>query len=190
MKERTLAFFLAIVTVVLIIGPVVLAFSSNNWNVRQVIMPSEEDMSTVEEEIVSLQEPGEFGVVGRELEEETGELEVYVEFDSSADFDIVLKEFYTDLYLDEQDVGEMWLRKDEVVLNSMEATNFTLEGKLEDEFVQLLGSPYEEPGTVSGEIPEASSTGLENLDYMNSTAELEMLGMSLEIKNLNKGGFV
>lgn len=192
--EKTVALILALVTAALLVGPVVLALSSNNWNIREVVVPPEENMNNIKEEALDLQNPGEFRVVGRELNGETGDLEVYAQFKSSVDFDIILKDFYTQLRLDGQNVGEMRLMKEEVALRPGEATNFTLEGQIKDESLQLFGLPSQDPSTVSGgmdgEVLETSSTGLQNLDFANSTAELEMMGINLELRNLVRGGFV
>ena len=178
MKERTLALLLVLFTVVVLLAPVALALSSNNWSFREIIIPPQEDITEAGKVFDEVRDPGDFTVLERDIEPNQGDFEIYGQFDSSVDFDITLKGLNSDIYIEERDVGEISLKEETVKLESGKSTSFVLRGYTQDN-LQLQN------GLEVAEIEKLNQMRFENI-----TIEAEFLGVNLCIKDYGQRGDV
>ncbi len=195
MESRKLSLFLAMLTTVLLIGPVVMALSSQGWELESLFVLPEEDMADIEERMTEFQNPGDFRITSEDLDTETGDFEVHAEFDSSVDFDILLRKFYAEVYLQEEAIGEVWL-EDAVVFEAGEVKNFKLIGFIEDEFIDLDEDFDGEEDEIPDELIEefmGDISGWDQDDYIgdmgyvqfeNISVEIEVMGIDLLLEDI------
>ncbi|GEM_PF-4520934 len=181
MKGRSLSLVLFVLTAVLLLGPVVFALSSHNWNIEEAVVPRDEEMRSIERSMMDIQDPGNFDIIEEDMDHGTGSFDIYMEFDSSVDFDVFLNEFRGEVHTNGENMCDLSLAEKPVFFEGGEKTSFKITGNLDR-------------GTVEPNQPDILPHGAYddnyNMEFVNVSVEIEMLGMTLYFEGIQGGGFV
>lgn len=130
MKERALKWVLRLLGIALLIGPILVAFSMNNWDLRQTVLPSESEMSQVSESVSGLfgggisQNPFEWQdpiVTGTTIR-------LPVKFTSPFNAPIKITDISATVSDQGVQIAELRMEEDEVEVSAKGTANFTLAG--------------------------------------------------------------
>lgn len=165
MNKRLLGIGLGLLTVALFLGPIAYAFYSNGWSVKETVSPSDEQISTIQNEIEGVLGGGSFSQDDFELvENEITSDYITLGFNLSSpfQFEVVLKEISFKISHRQEGV--------ELATVDLESENISLE---EGETKNI---------TLSGETTEEGSDIIESSTKRQILANLEMSEMSFEFE--------
>ncbi len=171
MKKRALGIGLTILSIAIWIAPLATAFGTNEWSMRKTLMPSEEEISDIQERIESVVggselSEGNFSVTDSRISGR--KISLTVEFTSPFPFSIKMLNFDIELY--DQDLGvtfaQMGMEEPSVKLDPHETKTITLEGNLTDD-----AQGYER-------IPD-------HVTFSNVTLKIKVSGITIEFSNQN-----
>ncbi|MFP4116302.1 MAG: hypothetical protein ACLFTQ_03845 [Candidatus Aenigmatarchaeota archaeon] len=168
MKKKLLGLTLSLVTAAVLLGSGVLAFYQSGWNYQEVVMPLEENIEEIRNRISELKGKGEFNLIGQEIKAQSGEILFNVEFSSPLRENIYIEDISGDIYLGENDVGNLHLPEDEVVIEGNETNSFVLKGSLSED---VNTSDF-----YLGEMSRA--------EVRNVSTKLEVFGLEFRVEGL------
>jgi len=186
---------LSLITVLLVAGPFVMAFASNDWDIESMVSPPQEEMEDALGQFEAMEELGGFEPVEEDVDDETGEVKITFEFDSPLGDDITVRKFSADLYLDDEKSGSLELAE-KTVLSAGERTEFDLVGfidteTMEDAVVQNVHEDEisdEELIEMVEEDQEDLTRDVLDLDLRDTLVDLEIFGLEVEIREFEEMG--
>ncbi|MFP4116697.1 MAG: hypothetical protein ACLFTY_01615 [Candidatus Aenigmatarchaeota archaeon] len=170
MSKKMLGFALFILNLSVVLVPVVLAFSTNGWNPREAVMPPEENIQELQERVSNFTEEGDIREVDREIDPQSGGMNLTLKASSPFERKVYLEELSGDMYMGERKVCELSLVEEKVVLKEDESTSFVLGGSLK-----------EDPETLArrGNLDRQ----VENVSVEMEVLDLEVTAEDLEVGN-------
>ncbi|KXB03136.1 hypothetical protein AKJ48_04195 [candidate division MSBL1 archaeon SCGC-AAA261O19] len=180
LSRRALGIGLALLSIALWVGPIVAAFASNGWNLKETVMPSQDELSRVKDKVGGLTEGGfsenTLQIVDNQMDLTTGEFEATLEFESPFNIDVKITEFSFELYCEQHDfkLVPVQLEENEVSIPASAIVQFDIVGSLTSQGRQHIIDNH------GGKLPEPS---LENPVF-----ELESYGVTIRMENMELGG--
>lgn len=170
---------LVLLSIALWVGPIVAAFASNGWNLKETVMPSQDELSGVKDKIGGLSEGGfsenMMQIVDNQMNLSTGEFAATLEIESPFNIDIKITEFSFDLYCEQHDnkLGSVQLEKSEVNIPASTTVQFDIVGTLTSQAIQHITNVH------GGDLPESA--------FKNPVFELESYGVTITMENMEFG---
>lgn len=166
-------------TIALWVGPIVAAFASNNWDLKATVMPSEDQISGVKDQVENII-GGEFSenileITDNQINLTTGEFEAKVEFKSPFNINVEITEFSLGISCEQHDMplGSVQMEEQEVNVSANGAATLTLVGTLTSQGTQHIDTVHR------GVLPSITLT--------NSVLELEAYGVTVRMENMMEG---
>lgn len=178
MGEKALGIGLGLLSVALWIGPIAVAFHSHGWNLRETLMPNENQISAIENKVEGLvvDEISEdyLTVVDKEIDPTTNEFEIVVELDSPLTVSGKLLNISIDVSCESHDVslGSVELKENVVNLPAEGTVTFSLLGSLTSEGNRHIETFH------GGNLPEISISEV--------LIELELYGINVKLESEEK----
>ncbi|MEA1904522.1 MAG: hypothetical protein U9M97_01395 [Candidatus Hadarchaeota archaeon] len=137
MGERALGIGLLLLSIALYVGPIVVAFGANGWDLKATVMPSQSEMDKVRDKIENVF-GGEFSepdIVDNTVNLTTGEFSVTFEFKSPFNLDVKITDVSLGFSCEQHDVplGSAQMEEPEVDLPADGTARFTIVGTLTSE---------------------------------------------------------
>ncbi|KXA88925.1 hypothetical protein AKJ57_06105 [candidate division MSBL1 archaeon SCGC-AAA259A05] len=174
MGERALGIGLGLLTVALWICPIVAAFGSHGWDLKETLMPSETQVSEIKNKVEGLvvEDISEESVtvMNDEVNLTTNEFGIFVELDSPFTVSGKLLNISMKVSCESHDVllGSGKMRENVVDLPASGTATFYLVGNLTPEGSRHIETFHE------GNLPEVSVTGF--------LVELELYGVNVKVE--------
>ncbi len=170
---------LFLLSIALWVGPIVAAFAANGWDLKATVMPSEDQMSEITDQIEGLFD-GDFSEDVMEFTDNqinlgTGEFRVTVQLQSPFNIDVKIKSISLEVSCEQHDVplGSVQMEESEVNVPANGTATFTLVGTLTSAAIQHITTVH------GGDLPGINSTDM--------VLELEFYGVAVSIENMEWG---
>lgn len=182
MRKKIMGILLTLLSATLAIGPIFVAFNSNNWNLKETVMPQEGEIDEIKNRIESVL-PDDFtedAFFVKETSVDGSQLSITVEFTSPISNPITIEEFDLDIR-DERDflLGEIELKDETKVPEKGKATIY-FSGSLTGKGEEIIQKSY------GGNIPS-------NTSFSDGSLKVRTSGITVTVdlgKILNSNDFV
>lgn len=178
MGKRALNAGLGLLTIALILGPIVLAFGTHGWGLRETVFPSENQMDDIRDRVEDLMGDSEtneetFSVTGSEINGD--DFSVSLDFTSPLNFRIVLEEIEGTLSEGGVKLGSIELVEENVEIEKGETKSITLDGVLTEQGKSRIKDIH------GGEVPA-------DVELSEGILRFRASGVSVEISLENISG--
>lgn len=178
MGKRALNAGLGLLTFALILGPIVIAFGTHNWGLKETVFPSENQIDDIRNRVEGLMGDSEtseetFSVTGSKISGD--DFSVSLDFTSPLNFRIVLEEIEGTLSEDGVKLGSIELVEENVEVEKRATRSITLEGVLTEQGKGRIEDIY------GGEVPA-------DVELSEGTLRFRASGVSVEISLENLQG--
>ncbi|KXB07669.1 hypothetical protein AKJ51_00555 [candidate division MSBL1 archaeon SCGC-AAA382A20] len=173
MKRKAMGIGLGLLTVALWIGPVFVAFNSNNWSLKKTVAPSDEEIGDLTEKVESTMEqtnfPSDvFKVVDNSLQGNVLTLTVQLKSPFSST-PVTVKDLKIELSSQGKKVTTLEMEEKEVIVKPEESKLVHLSGKLSEKGLEKLVESEFEGGMFGG------------MEITGGYFEFEVSGVTVEI---------
>ncbi|MBS3815684.1 MAG: hypothetical protein KGY45_03880 [Hadesarchaea archaeon] len=174
MKKKALGIGLTLLTIALWVGPIVTAFSANNWNLKSTLMPRQEELQGVKNKFGGVMDEGisedMFSTENAKVNLSDNEFEVDANLSSPFNIPITIQGFSGKLVDQDYEViiADIQMDEENVYLPPNGEAQFTIIGTLTQSGSQHIENNY------GGEVPP-------NIRPINLTVELEFYGVLVNV---------
>lgn len=178
MGERALGIGLGLLSVALWVSPIVAAFHSHDWNLKETVMPNENQISAIENKVEGLvvDEISEdyLTVANKEVNLTTNEFEILLELDSPLNVSGKLLKFSLEVSCERHDVflGSVEMKKNVENLPAGGTATFALVGSLTPGGNRHIDTMH------GGDLPEVTVT-----DFL---LKLEVYGVNVKVEDVEE----
>lgn len=180
MGKRALGIGLTLLSIALWVGPIAAAFAANNFDLKSTIIPSQQEMNDVKDQLEGIVgdegfSEDSFNVESSEVDLTSDQFEVVVSFTSPFTVPVTIKEFSGEI-VDQQDYTlSTFHLKNEVSISAGGSGQLVFVGSLTSDGKQRIINVY------GGNAPS-------DVSMTNATLKVRLYGISVEVTMEEESG--